>query len=230
MGKSHRLDADGAGIRSTLVSALSADGAVLAFAGGSGVVQLVDARVRQPVAVLKSNSPLADIAFSGDNEMVGLGMDSEVCVWDVRARRCCGRWRDVDGFGGALVSAGEGVLATGSSTGYVNLYAPTPSSAPSFSTTPQHLKTLSHLTTRITTLSFNADAKLLAVASSAKTDALKIVHVQSGSVFANWPTSGTPVGVVGCVGWSPGGEWLVVGNGKGRVGLWSVGWYAGKGR
>ncbi|KAH7103144.1 WD40 repeat-like protein [Auriculariales sp. MPI-PUGE-AT-0066] len=222
MVKGHRLE-----VGSTNISSLSADGSTLAFSGGSGIVHLVDARARQPVGQLKANTALADITFTANSdELVGLGLDSEVYVFDVRARRCTGRWRDVDGFGGSRVQSHGGWLATGSSTGYVNLYNSTTADASaSFAQKPRLTKALPHLTTGVSTIAFNADAQMLGLASAAKKDQLKVVHLPSGTVYSNWPTSGTPLGVVSALAWSPGGEYLAIGNGTGRITLWALGWY-----
>jgi U3 small nucleolar RNA-associated protein 18 len=81
-------------------------------------------------------------------------------------------------------------------------------------------------------------------ASSSKKDALKLVsgsllvgscraaadfpqyHLPSGTAFANWPTSSTPLGRVNVANFSPNGEYLSVGNTKGAVLLWSLKHYA----
>lgn len=111
--KSHSLAH--AGVKSTLIHAVS--GGMMAFAGANGVVALVDARAKQSVGSLKANGGVADIQFTGTggNEVTALGLDSEVYVFDVRARRCVKRWRDVDGFAGSTLgaSAGGKYLATG---------------------------------------------------------------------------------------------------------------------
>ncbi|KZV81779.1 hypothetical protein EXIGLDRAFT_730612, partial [Exidia glandulosa HHB12029] len=117
--KSHSLAH--AGVKSTLIHAISGSGSggMMAFAGANGVVALVDARAKQSVGSLKANGGVADIQFTGTgtegNEVTALGLDSEVYVFDVRARRCVRRWRDVDGFAGSTLgaSAGGKYLATG---------------------------------------------------------------------------------------------------------------------
>lgn len=53
-------------------------------------------------------------------------------------------------------------------------------------------------------------------------DALRIVHVESSTVFANWPTSKSPLGHVHCAAFSPGCGFFAVGNAKGRVLLYRL--------
>lgn len=55
---------------------------------------------------------------------------------------------------------------------------------------------------------------------------LKLVHCQSQTVFANWPTSKTPLGYVWSLDFSPTGEYMAVGNDKGKCLLYSVRHYA----
>ena len=69
-------------------------------------------------------------------------------------------------------------------------------------------------------------AQMLAMASRMKKDALRLVHLPSGSVFQNWPTSRSPLGYVHSVAFSPGGGYLAVGNAKGRALLYRLHHYA----
>lgn len=52
------------------------------------------------------------------------------------------------------------------------------------------------------------------------------VHLPSYTVFRNWPTSGTPLHTVSAVAFSPGSEYLVVGNAAGRVLLYHLPYFA----
>ncbi len=51
---------------------------------------------------------------------------------------------------------------------------------------------------------------------------LKLVHCQSQSVFANWPTNKTPLGYVWSLDFSPTGEYMAIGNDKGKCLLYSL--------
>jgi len=70
-------------------------------------------------------------------------------------------------------------------------------------------------------LEFSPDGQVLAMASRAKKDALRLVHIPTCTVFSNWPTSATPLGRVETVGWARGGM-LCVGNEAGKVRLWEI--------
>jgi U3 small nucleolar RNA-associated protein 18 len=110
---------------------------------------------------------------------------------------------------------------------------------------PEPLKTLSALTTRISTLAFNHDAQLLVMASREGKDGMRVVsfllpsritmsflfsrltpshqvHTNSLTTFSNFPTSSTPLGHVSSAAFSARSEYLAVGNTRGKVLLWSL--------
>ncbi|KAL9932841.1 hypothetical protein V8E36_008096 [Tilletia maclaganii] len=87
-------------------------------------------------------------------------------------------------------------------------------------------KTIDNLTTAITTMRFNHDGQICALATRNKKDALKVMHSSTLRVFPNWPTSGTPLGHVTAVDFSRQGEYAAMGNSKGRVLLYEVKHYA----
>ena len=157
-----------------------------------------------------------------------------VHTWDLRMRRCCRR--DVDEGcidSASLVCSRDGrLVASGSGSGVVNLYSrrwledniavsnsfalPTPAHA------PKPLATLMNLTTTADSLAFSPDSQMLAMASRMKRDQLRLVHVASGTVFQNWPTSRTPLGHVHSLCFSPQGGFLAIGNAKGHVLLYRI--------
>ncbi|KAF8168533.1 WD40-repeat-containing domain protein [Crassisporium funariophilum] len=175
----------------------------------------------------------------GDSErhLAVLTGEAEVYIWDVAQRRCVRRWRDEGGYRGAgrvLAGGGSasgGWMGIGSSSGFVNVYGSDSFSIPdalsttfssSSSNNPKLVKALGHLTTPISTLRFNHDAQILAMASKEKKDALRLVHLPSLTAFGNWPTSSTPLGHVTAVDFAAGSEYVAVGNTRGRVLLYHL--------
>jgi hypothetical protein len=59
--------------------------------------------------------------------------------------------------------------------------------------------------------------QVLAIASNEKRDAMKLLHVPSGTIFSNWPTERTPIRYPYSLDFSPNGSFLAVGNDRGRV-------------
>jgi len=159
-----------------------------------------------------------------------LSGDAEVYLWDVGQRRCVRRWKDDGGFrgagrcmAGAVGHGGEGWLAVGSTSGFVNVYgADSFSPNPDLTSNPKPIKSIANLVTPISTLRFNHDAQVLAIASQEKKDAMRLIHLPSLTSFANWPTSSTPLGHVTAIDFSARSEYLAIGNTRGRVLLYHL--------
>lgn len=177
-------------------------GSVLAVAGRRGYIHLVDWKsgAGQVVASLKQNAGIKDLwwAKGGSGEgrqLMSLGENAEVYVWDVGERKCVRRWQDDGGFGSSIMQGDRkgGYFAVGcvlrvfassflcsrfelrSKSGLVNVYGPEGAMSTS-EARPKPLKTIGNLTTAISTLRFNHDSQLLAIASDTKKDQLRMVR------------------------------------------------------
>jgi U3 small nucleolar RNA-associated protein 18 len=82
-------------------------GDILAVGGRRGYVHLVDwsasgvSRGGQVIGEVKMNDAVKGIAWQREGkELLTLGENSEVYVWDVGTRKCVDRWKDDGGFGG----------------------------------------------------------------------------------------------------------------------------------
>ncbi len=195
------------------------------------------------------------LSGGGDGRsLVTLSIGGEFAAWDTRNLRCSVVKRDLGLFrANSLQCSPDGSYWTvGSDDGIVNVYesgtllqgANTGTDpASSFSESDadavkvlqgkadvaapiSSVKTIENLTTSITTQRFNHDAQLLAIASRNKKDAMRLVHFPTMRTFANWPTSGTPLGHVTAVDFNATGRFLAVGNSRGRVLLYSPKHYA----
>lgn len=148
-----------------------------------------------------SSKALGDETIGPRTHLALLTSDAEVYMWDVGERRCVRRWTDEGGFRGAGrvlagTQTGNAHLAIGyvmfqyvtifltmkksshrSSSGLINIYDPTSYSLyPSeTSKTPKPIKSIGNLTTAISSLKFNHDAQLLAMASREKKDSMRLV-------------------------------------------------------
>ncbi|KAL9049914.1 MAG: hypothetical protein Q9162_006941 [Coniocarpon cinnabarinum] len=104
---------------------------------------------------------------------------------------------------------------------------------PTLAPTPH--ATLSHLTTPVSHLSVSPCGQVLAMASKWKRDAIRLVHLSSGTVYRNWPTARTPIGRISsmtigeCEGVVQGskddegrGMLLIIGNEQGIVRNWVI--------
>lgn len=182
-----------------------------------------------------------------DVELLTMSREGSVHLWDIRNTGmevgCTSIWHDPGSFGakGLEVSPNGKFWSVGSEGGIVNVYK---RPAESYSLASNLLpatgidveatlgkvpggnmdpaKTVENLVTATTTMRWNADGQILALASKTKKDALRLVHFPSMRVFSNWPTSGTPLGGVSSVDFSAGGQYVAIGNTRGKVLLYSL--------
>jgi len=156
-------------------------------------------------------------------ELMSLSENAEVYVWDIAERKCTRRWQDHGGFGSCVIHGDrEGkYVAIGANSGFANVYG-SDSTASSSNDQPKPLKTIGNLTTSISTLRFNHDSQLLAIASRSKKDQMRVIHLPSLTAFANWPTSNTPLGHVTSIDFSAGSEYAAIGNNRGHVLLYNL--------
>ncbi|KAN0060704.1 U3 snoRNP protein [Thecaphora frezii] len=180
-----------------------------------------------------------DVRRGKDHELLTLSAEGSVHIWDIRNTgaevSCVSIWKDQGIYGakGLEISPNGKFWSVGSDNGIVNIYK-RPSSRAGASDEVKYdvnqapggliepLKEIGNLTTASTTLRWNHDGQVLALASRNKKDVLKLVHFPTMKVFSNWPTSGTPLGHVTAVDFSRGSQYMAIGNGKGKVLLYAL--------
>ena len=247
-------------------------GSTVAFLSSDGFIVLVAARTRQYIGVLKLNGTVTAAAFVppsstssasagsqlgfddpatfNDNsatchELVAIGGDGEVYHWDLRTMRCFHKRRDQGCVSGTAVAVSPGgrLLATGQSSGVVNLYdrqaflqggggggaggeqgrrVGGAERYPSLLGEGVPLHSFMNLTTAVDRLAFNHDGRMLGASSSQARHALRLVHVASRTVFSNWPTPRSGLQYVNCWGFSPHSGYMAVGNAQGKVPLFRL--------
>lgn len=185
-----------------------------------------------------------------DVELLTMSVEGSVHLWDIRNTGmhvgCTTIWTDPGSFGakGLEVSPNGKFWSVGSESGIVNVYKrPAESYADAASSwvpsanavdgaramfgkvpggSMEAVKTVENLVTATSTMRWNGDGQILALASKTKKDALRLVHFPTMRVFSNWPTSGTPLGSVSSVDFSPHSQYVAIGNTRGKVLLYSL--------
>jgi U3 small nucleolar RNA-associated protein 18 len=156
------------------------------------------------------------IAASRDGGRWAVGARSGVVnVYDAHSV-VAGGWGGGGGGGGAAAA----LPGRGASTSVRSLFA----GAAGVPAKPA--STCMSLTTAVDVLDFNHDGALLSLASRRIMDAMRVLHVGTGSVFSNWPTDRTPLHFVSATSFSPHSGYLSVGNDRGRVLLYRMNHYA----
>lgn len=194
----------------------SRDGKLVALAGNSGWVNILSVETAQWIQGFKIEGTLVDFEFVNHDRLLVVNQAGEVWEFSLQTFSIINRWTDVTGIGITRIRASPNgrFLAIGSNTGFVNVYDRMKDN--------RLLKSISNLTTTISSLEFSHDSQVLCIASRAARDALKLVHLPSCNVFKNWPTNATPLGKVTAVAFSPSGGFLATGNEQGRVRLWRL--------
>lgn len=206
---------------------VSPDGKLITMLGNNGYIVLVDRRTKKWVGNMKMNGGVRGGTYTKDGALLyTTGDEGRIMVWDVRKRGCVASFMDDGCLHGTSLSMSpdNNYLATGANSGVVNVY----DASNNFhdTPTPKPLKALLHQTTPIDYLKFNHDSSLLLAASRRQKDSMKLIHLPTLTVFANWPTSTTPMHYVSAVDFSPQSGYLAIGNARGRVLLYRLNHYS----
>ncbi|RDW37696.1 WD40-repeat-containing domain protein [Yarrowia lipolytica] len=211
---------------------LSPDGKYLCVVGVDGWLAILSATSGQWIDGCKIEGDVADFVWDGGS-IIAVNTAGQVWEYNVESRSFTATWTDEGGVGITVLAIGGKAnqwLAIGSESGYVNVYnrpklALEIAKGQSPFVPQKPTAVLSNLTTPVSSLVFSPDGQMLAMASDQKRDSLKLVHVPSFTVFKNWPTQHTSVGVVTSVAFSPSCEYLTVGASNGRVRMFQLAHY-----
>jgi U3 small nucleolar RNA-associated protein 18 len=194
----------------------------IAFIGIKGYIILVSRITKQWIANLKMNGSVNTLCFSSNGQYIySLGNDGEIYKWNLEDKTCIGKIFDEGSIKPTTITCSPdgNWLATGSSSGVVNVY----NLENLFETSrPKPIKAFFNITTAIHQITFNHDSQLLGICSHAKKDQFRLIHLPSLTVYQNWPTQKTPLGYVSCFGFSHNSEYLSIGNDKGKVLLYQL--------
>ncbi|SGZ55487.1 CIC11C00000004952 [Sungouiella intermedia] len=210
---------------------ISPNGTYVALLGSSGWVNLVNGQTGQFVRGYRVDGDAVDFEFTKDEKMLMVA-NRAGDMWefqvDSSSTKILRRWADLDAvavtairFGGP----GDRWLAVGTESGVVHLYDRSTFATVAAGANPKPFREVGNLVTPISHLAFSPDGQILCISSKHKKDALKMVHLPLGTVFANWPTSGTPLGRVTVTEFSPNGQMVAIGNDVGKITLWRLNHY-----
>nr|XP_019539280.2 U3 small nucleolar RNA-associated protein 18 homolog [Aedes albopictus]XP_029715205.1 U3 small nucleolar RNA-associated protein 18 homolog [Aedes albopictus] len=221
-GQSDTLQLRGEGAWTMKNFELSKCGKYLAVTGGFGEIHLLDARSKELLITIQQKHACPSLCFTPDSKyLIAHSTDNEVSIYHLEKRRFVNIFVDEGCVNGSFITVcpNNRYLATGNRQGIVNIYFlekvlhekyPTPE------------KTVSNLTTSVGSMAFNVTSELLAIASAEVPDAVKLVHMKSGTVFRNFPMIKAGLGSVTRVQFSPGGGYLAIGSREGVVSLFRV--------
>ncbi|XP_072225048.1 U3 small nucleolar RNA-associated protein 18 homolog isoform X2 [Leuresthes tenuis] len=199
------------------------EGGALLLTGTSGYLHLLTLKTNEVVRSMKMNGNVSGVALSHDGTKVFSNSDEgEVYVWDMRSSRCLNRFTDDGCVKGTSIAASHNgqYLACGSQSGVVNIYS---QEACLNSANPKPLKAVMNLLTTATSLAFNPSSEILAIASRAEDEAIRLVHLSSLTVFSNFPVAKRKIVYrTSCLDFSPHSGFLSLANNKGHAPLFRL--------
>jgi U3 small nucleolar RNA-associated protein 18 len=198
---------------------VSPDGKLIAVAGRFGNIHLISAKTKELINTLKMNDDCHGLSFNSQGgKLYSHGAGGEVYIWDVRMTECLGKFTDDGCLNGSAIAVSGSHLAAGSNMGVVNIYSLADLET---NNRPRPEKMVMNLTTQVNQLKFNPTGEVLAMSSEMKEGASKLVHFPSMTVFSNFPGTFN-LNRVNCLGWSPAGGYLALGNNKGAANLYRM--------
>jgi U3 small nucleolar RNA-associated protein 18 len=182
----------------------------------------LDAQNHQLLKTVPTSDDLKCGTFSDDgNFFIAAGQNGRGLIFDTETFRAVSRFQEQEMQTITSISMCRDRVAIGTDAGVLHVF-----DFGSLKTaSPRPLFSKLNLTTVIDTVQFNPTGELLLFGSSGKKDALRICHVAARKVFSNWPTQRTPISYLRTASFDGSGQFLALGNEKGVVTLWELGFY-----
>ncbi|VDK52754.1 unnamed protein product [Anisakis simplex] len=145
----------------------------------------------------------------------------QVFIWDLRKSEQQKMFIDEGTVRGTVVrvNQNEQFIACGSNTGIVNLYE---MSDVVKNSNPKPIKCFDQLTTSANSVCFSKDSQILAMSSSVKSNALRVAHLRSTSVFSNFPPRNVRLGQPTTCDFSPNNGYFAIGDMNGYLSLFRL--------
>ncbi|CAH0407442.1 unnamed protein product [Chilo suppressalis] len=203
---------------------LSPDGCYIAVSDGFDEVFLISAASKELLRCLKHNSIIESLTFNHNSEQLYCyDAQGVITIWDLSTFRPIKKFYDNGCVKASCITNSPcgRLLATGSCEGIINIYDVSKLDT----TEPLPITTISNLTTKISNLKFNATTEILAACSELIPNAVKLVHIPSYHVFANFPDQSAKLSKITTVNFSPNSGYMTIGNDKGCAKLYRLKYY-----
>ncbi|CAG0881831.1 unnamed protein product [Darwinula stevensoni] len=201
---------------------VSPDGQYIAFLSAYGAIQLVTARTKEWIGMLKGNGDVAGACFSkSGNDLFTFTDSGLVYTWDMRSQRCRHKFQDYGCLHGRTLSISpyDQYIACGCSSGMVNVYELQDVLQTG---NPKPLKSITNLVTPVSHIKFSPSSDILAIASDEEDNAIRLMNTRLMQVFRNFPQQRRNLKKVTCLDFSPQGGYLAMGNNIGRAQLFRL--------
>ncbi|XP_075241809.1 U3 small nucleolar RNA-associated protein 18 homolog [Convolutriloba macropyga] len=203
-------------------------GNFIAMKGFYGRVYLLQSLNLELVKTFTLNNYVEGMSFTNDTSyFVTSDCHGQVYVFDLRKMdRCLKKFQD-EGSSNTLsvaLSPDSSILACGSYNGILNLYDfdSILSTSDKF---PKPLKCFKNLTTMVDNVKFNSSNEFCVYSSKLVKNSVRVVHLDSLTVFEDFPLLGQNLGCVKTFDISPHSKYLSFGSKSGKCRLYDVSHY-----
>jgi len=204
--------------------AVSPDERLICVKGRFGEIHLLDSKTKELIKTMKQEYNASGMNFSEDSSKVFChSVSNEISVFDLKTFRLAHKFVDDGCIAGRKVQLKGETIATGSAEGVVNVYETANVLQTQY---PAPRKSIFNLTTQITEMQFNCTGELLAVASEDISDAVKLIHLPSATVFSNFPGALNGLGKPTAIAFSPKSGFMALGNTESTISLFRLKHYS----
>jgi len=199
------------------------DASYMAMLGKYGEIHLMNANSMEYLKALKMPGRVTCATFSpSDNtKLYTFGDQGKVFIWDLRQQALWHSFFDDGAVRGAsmAISKDGAYLACGANTGIVNVYE---GDVVHKTDTPRPIKVVNNLTTSVDHMAFSPDSQMLAISSKVRNCAVRLVHLASRTIFANFPSRNDKICHSTAIDFSPNGGYMAMGNDRGHTLLYRL--------
>lgn len=200
---------------------VSHDKSMFSICQDNGVIHLHDSKNKMLLYDIKVSGEPAAVEFTSDeNLMLVESKDGTIWHFDRRTKKCIESIRDDGVINCTAAGCSSQYYASGCSSGAVNIYG-----LANGRVSGKPLKQILNMTTKVTGILFNHNNELCAMYSKWKKNSLKLLHLNSMSVFSNFPDLKYNLKYVTSVDISPRSGMMCVGNDTGRALLFKLNHY-----